>query len=321
MNSVMITGCAGFIGSYVAEEFINAAYKVIGVDVLTYAGFEENMSSFIDNPNFIFHQMDINVTNGIKMFAEQEDVKWIINLAAETHVDNSIKSADVFIKSNIQGTKSILDACRKLDIPLLQFSTDEVYGVAVNRSFTERSSLLPQNPYSATKAAGDHMIQAYTNTYGTKHIIVRPSNNFGLRQHDEKFLPTIIRKLKAGEKIPVYGKGNQIREWTHARDTAKATRFILENSTADWRKSPAYNEIYNISSGFHTENMNVVQMVCDNLGLRIEDCIEHVPDRLGHDFKYSISSRKLENIGHTVYTNFEKDLKEIIDYEFNSIRN
>ena len=157
------------------------------------------------------------------------------------------------------------------------------------------------------------MIEAYRNTYGVEYIIVRPSNNFGIRQHDEKFLPTIIRKLKADEKIPVYGNGNQIREWTHAKDTAKATRFILENSEM--------NEIYNISSGFHIENLHVVRMVCDMLGRRVEDCIEFVPDRPGHDFKYSITSRKLNNLGHTVSSNFEEDLKGIIDYEFSRIRN
>jgi len=313
MNTVMVTGCAGFIGSYVAEEFVNAGYRVIGIDILTYAGKEENMSSFIDNPNFIFHKMNIKVYTAIKQFVQNENIEWIINLAAETHVDNSIQSSSIFIDTNIHGVKGLLDVCRETGAKLLQFSTDEVYGVARSRAFSERSNIAPKNPYSATKAAADHMIEAYQNTYGTEHIIVRPSNNFGLRQHDEKFLPTIIRKLKAGEKIPVYGKGNQIREWTHARETAKATRFILENSRM--------NEIYNISSEFHTENINVVQMVCDVLDKKIEDCVDFVPDRLGHDFKYAISPRKLKNLGYTVSGNFEKELKEIINYEFSSIRN
>tara|TARA_Y100000310_G_scaffold345792_1_gene470015 strand:+ start:7071 stop:8012 length:942 start_codon:yes stop_codon:yes gene_type:complete len=313
MNSVMITGCAGFIGSYVTEEFLDAGYKVVGVDSLTYAGNKDNMSSFIDNPNFTFNQIDIIMTHAMKMFINQENIKWIINLAAETHVDNSIESSDVFIKTNIQGTKSLLDACRATGAKLLHFSTDEVYGVSSKLPFTEESKLDPKNPYSATKAAADHMIQSYQNTYKTEYIIVRPSNNFGIRQHDEKFIPTIMRTLKADQKIPVYGKGNQIREWTHARDTAKATRFILENSDI--------NEIYNISSLFHTENMDVVQKVCDELGRRIEDNVEYVADRPGHDFKYSITASKLKTLGHTVSSNFENDLKEIIDYEFSRIRN
>jgi len=311
--TIMITGCAGFIGSYVTEEFLDAGYKVVGVDKLTYAGNKDNMSSFIDNPNFKFNKMDMIMSNAIKLMVKKDNIKWIINLAAETHVDNSIESSDIFIETNIRGTKSLLDACRETKIPLLHFSTDEVYGVAVDNSFTEKSNISPRNPYSATKAAADHMIQAYENTYGTKYLIVRPSNNFGLRQHDEKFLPTIIRKLKAGEKIPVYGKGNQIREWTHARETAKATRFILENSKL--------NEIYNISSGFHTENMNVIKSVCANLNIDVNTCVENVPDRPGHDFKYSITSKKLNSLGYKVQSNFEKEIKEIIDYEFNSVRN
>lgn len=312
MKNVMITGCAGFIGSYVTEEFLNAGYKVHGVDKMTYAGNRESLNSFLDNPNFSFSPSCITIPSRMKHLVKVNNIDWIINLAAETHVDNSIESSDVFVKTNIQGTKSLLDTCRETGAKLLHFSTDEVYGVAVNRAFTERSNIAPKNPYSATKAAADHMIEAYRNTYGTEHIIVRPSNNFGLRQHDEKFLPTIIRKLKADEKIPVYGKGDQIREWTHARETAKATRFILENS--------GMNEIYNISSEFHTENMNVVQSVCDILGRRVEDCIEYVEDRPGHDFKYSITPKKLNNLGYTVSSNFKDELKEIVDYEFSSIR-
>jgi|TARA_R110002096_G_scaffold131222_1_gene280920 dTDP-glucose 4,6-dehydratase len=312
MKNVMITGCAGFIGSYVTEEFLNAGYKVYGVDKMTYAGNRESLNSFLDNPNFSFSPSCITIPSHMKHLVKVNNIDWIINLAAETHVDNSIESSDVFVKTNIQGTKSLLDTCRETGAKLLHFSTDEVYGVAVNRAFTERSNIAPKNPYSATKAAADHMIEAYRNTYGTEHIIVRPSNNFGLRQHDEKFLPTIIRKLKADEKIPVYGKGDQIREWTHARETAKATRFILENS--------GMNEIYNISSEFHTENMNVVQSVCDILGRRVEDCIEYVEDRPGHDFKYSITPKKLNNLGYTVSSNFKDELKEIVDYEFSSIR-
>tara|TARA_R100000152_G_C6739267_1_gene163161 strand:+ start:77 stop:1018 length:942 start_codon:yes stop_codon:yes gene_type:complete len=313
MKSIMITGCAGFIGSYVTEEFLNAGYKVHGVDKLTYAGSEKNMESFRNHPHFSFSPSCITMPSHMKLIMEQSKIEWVINLAAETHVDNSIESSDVFVKTNIGGTKSLLDACKETGAKLLHFSTDEVYGVARNRAFTERSNIAPKNPYSATKAAADHMIEAYRNTYGVEYIIVRPSNNFGLRQHDEKFLPTIVRKLKADEKIPVYGKGNQIREWTHARETAKATRFILENSET--------NQIYNISSEFHTENMNVVQTVCDILGRRVEDCVEYVEDRPGHDFKYAITPRKLNKLGYTVASNFEEELKEILDYEFSSIRN
>lgn len=313
MKSVVITGCAGFIGGYVAQEFLDAGYKVMGIDHKTYAHNPDTLARLCGNPNFVFHSTSITMGSAIKCFLKTHPAEWIINLAAETHVDNSIKDCTPFIQTNIVGVQQLCEVCRDTGCKLLQFSTDEVYGVAGDYSFTEESPLDARNPYSATKAAADHMIQAYANTYGVEYIIVRPSNNFGIGQHEEKFLPTILRKLNtANEKIPVYGKGDQIREWTHARDTAAATRYILEHSPV--------NEIYNISSGFHTENMNVVKTVCKSLGLKVEDVVEYVTDRLGHDFKYSVSADKLKALGFEIESRFQDDIEEIIDHEFDRVR-
>ena len=296
MKSVIITGCAGFIGSHVTEEFLTAGYKVIGIDNLTYAGKNRNMSDFILNDNFIFNHMDINDTENIKRIVEEHDTEWIINLAAETHVDNSIKNDEEFIRTNINGTRSLLNVCRNTGVKLLHFSTDEVYGVADETPFAEDSHLRPSNPYSATKASADHMIESYANTYGTEYIIVRPSNNFGQRQDNEKFMPTIIRKLKSNQKIPVYGDRNQIREWTYVKDTVKATRFILENSSV--------NEIYNIGSEFYLKNIDLVNRVCNYMDKDFEECVEFIEDRPGHDFKYSITSKKLNTLGFKMEINF-----------------
>ena len=313
MKSVIVTGCAGFIGGYVAREFLDAGYKVMGIDKKTYAHNPETLAKLCEHPHFQFHPVSITVGSAIELFLKTHPAEWIINLAAETHVDNSIKDCTPFIQTNIFGVQQLCEVCKNTGCKLLQFSTDEVYGVAGDYSFTEESPLDARNPYSATKAAADHMIQAYANTYGVEYIIVRPSNNFGIGQHEEKFLPTILRKLNTkNEKIPVYGKGDQIREWTHARDTAAATRYILEHSPV--------NEIYNISSGFHTENMNVVKTVCKSLGLKVEDVVEYVTDRLGHDFKYSVSADKLKALGFEIESRFQDDIEEIIDHEFDRVR-
>ena len=312
IKRVMITGCAGFIGSHVTEEFLNAGYIVHGVDKMTYAGKEENMESFRNNKNFSLSPSCIGMATHMKLLIEEHKIDWVIHLAAETHVDNSIKDSDVFMKTNILGTKSLLDACRETDTKILHFSTDEVYGSAVNRSFTERSKLDPRNPYSASKAAAEHLVTSYANTYGLEYLMVRPSNNYGPRQHSEKFLPTILRKISAGEKIPVYGDGQQEREWMYVKDTAKAVRFILENSRL--------NETYNVSSRFHLKNIEVVNKVCELLDKNPEDCIEFVEDRAGHDFKYSINPSKMNRLGYFIEGDFDTNLEEMVN-DISCIRN
>jgi|TARA_R110000824_G_scaffold111145_1_gene259469 dTDP-glucose 4,6-dehydratase len=304
---VMITGCAGFIGSHVTEEFLNAGYDVVGVDSFTYAGKKENLGVALKHPNFQLIECDITRKSALYHFSmvqPKNKFDWIIHLAAETHVDNSIESSDIFMETNIMGTKSILDLCREQNIKLFHFSTDEVYGCATHESFKEDRKFNPKNPYSASKAAAEHLITSYANTYGVEYIVVRPSNNYGTRQDSEKFLPTVIRKLQAGEKVPVYGNGEQEREWTHVKETAKATRFILENSKI--------NETYNISSRFHLKNIEVVKEVCNILGKDFGECVDYVDDRPGHDFKYSIDPSKLNCLGYNVSSDFTNSILEII---------
>ena len=304
--SVLITGCAGFIGSHVTEEFLDAGYTVVGLDKFTYAGKEENLSAVINNPNFTLTTACISMQNHIEYLIERHNIDWIINLAAETHVDNSIKDSRVFMETNVLGTKSLLDACVKTKTKIFHFSTDEVYGCAGEKAFTESSKLDPRNPYSASKAAAEHLITSYANTYGLEYVMVRPSNNFGPRQDGEKFLPTILRSIDNGTKIPVYGDGKQEREWMYVKETARATRFLLENS--------AINNVYNVSSRFHLQNIQVIGKVCDLLDIKPDDYIKYVEDRPGHDWRYAVDSTKMNDLGYFINSDFDNDLRETVSH-------
>ena len=305
----MITGCAGFIGSHVTEEFVNNGYNVHGIDNFTYAGKEKNLKNVIELPNFKLTRCNVLSSELLKIIVREHNIKWIVHLAAETHVDRSIKDSGIFLHTNAGGTKSVLDVCLETGTKLLHFSTDEVYGCATEKSFIESDKLDPRNPYSASKASAEHFVTSYSNTYGIEYIMVRPSNNFGPRQHSEKFLPTILKNISIGNKIPLYGDGLHEREWMYVKETAKATRFILENSKM--------NEVYNVSSGFHLKNLHVIKNVCDILDINPDDCIEYVKDRPGHDRKYSIDSSKLNKLGHHIESDFNSQLKETIYHTYN----
>jgi dTDP-glucose 4,6-dehydratase len=226
-----------------------------------------------------------------------------VNFAAETHVDNSIKDAIEFVKTNVEGVLSILNVCRDRNIELIHLSTDEVYGPASYVPFDEMTPLNPKNPYAATKAAADHLIISYVNTYGIKYKIVRPSNNFGPRQHDEKFIPKIVKSVKERNNIPVYGDGSQKRQWTYVKDTA---RIIYKIAT----ECP--DGIYNISDGNVVTNNDLVNQI-----LSLMNCDSnlktYVKDRPGHDKMYWITSRKINSLIEMEFTNFNTALKETVE--------
>ncbi len=306
--NILITGCAGFIGSHAVDYFLEKGYNVDGVDCFTYAGKVSNIKHQYENPKFKLFNTNICKTSEILEICQLRDIHWIINFAAETHVDNSIKSCDAFIRSNIQGVKSLLEVCKKTGTKLFHVSTDEVYGDIREGSFTETDNLNPKNPYSATKASAEHMVLSYANTYGVEYLMVRPSNNFGPRQHNEKFLPTILRNLSSGNKIPIYGTGKNVREWTFVKDTPRAIEFIMNNSPL--------NKVYNISTSNEQENLTIVKTITDLLDKDYETSIEFVKDRLGHDFRYSVDAGKLESLGFTLdgKENFADNLKETIQF-------
>ena len=301
---VYVTGCLGFIGSYVTRACLERGWYVRGVDKITYAGNPSFLKEFKKYPNFTFDRTDICDLDWLY------DCDYIINTAAETHVDNSIVQSDDFIHSNVNGVHNLLELIRKnshFDMPtLLHFSTDEVYGDIVNGAHKETDLLKPSNPYSATKAAADHLVGAYAKTFGSKCIITRCTNNFGPYQFPEKLIPKTIIRAQKNLKVPLYGDGNQIRSWIYALDHFDAIESLIKNGQ--------YGEIYNITAWNEISNKTIVEKI---LGLmnKSNDLIEYVGDRPGHDRRYSIDSSKIQNeIGWKPKFDFDAALKETVSW-------
>ena len=299
---ILTTGAYGFIGSHVCRELLNAGHTVIGADVGTYASDPGRVRDL----DFKVYDVDICDVPVIESIVRSHEIDWIVNTAAETHVDNSIRSSSAFVRSNVEGVRSILDVCLTTGTKLLQFSTDEVYGVPTEFPFTESSPLTPRNPYSATKAAADHLVNAYSITHGIRSLTIRPSNNFGSGQHSEKFIPTVIRSIHQGKKVPIYGDGLQEREWTSVKDTARATRFMIESIEPD-------GSVFNLSSGDSMKNIELVKEIIDCLkpGSDHMDYTEFVRDRPGHDRKYWISCDRILRLGFRFQDNRTRVLEEI----------
>jgi len=256
---VIITGGAGFLGSHAVDHFLSMKYKVYVADCFTYAASKDNLYDATSNPRFFLRYFDICKFVDMSSLCKESKAEWIVNFAAETHVDNSIKNANSFIKSNISGVKNLLEVCKKYKKKLLHISTDEVYGSRNEGFFTETDTLNPMNPYSATKAAAEHLIRSYANTHGIEYIIVRPSNNFGPRQHAEKFLPTIVRSITSGKMIPIYGNGENVRDWLYVKDCVKIIEKILT--------SGILNETFNITTNNHLTNIELVRKILDDYNL------------------------------------------------------
>lgn len=301
--NILVTGCAGFIGSHFVDEALSRGDSVYGVDVLTYAGKIENMESFLDDISF--YKLDICDTAAIEKIVKTNNIEWIVNFAAESHVDNSIKSCASFIHSNVHGVMSLLDVCRETSCKMFHISTDEVYGTIDVGSFCEEDKLNPRNPYSATKAAAEHLVNSYYYTHNVDFKMVRMSNNFGPRQNQEKFLPTVIRNLNSENKIPVYGDGSNVRDWLYVKDASRLIYRILEAGES--------NTTYNVTYNNEMTNLELVKSVTDALGLDFLESIEFVKDRPGHDFRYSIDNSKLLQLGVSPPIKFKVALQETIE--------
>ena len=304
---VYVTGCLGFIGSYVTRACLSLGWYVKGVDKMTYAANRDLLTEFKKNPNFSFVNCDIN---DLKFLYECD---YIINTAAETHVGNSIANSDEFVHSNVNGVHNLLELIRnyrqettKTPI-LLHFSTDEVYGDIEYGSHTETDLLKPSNPYSATKAAADMLILAWGRTYNLPYIIVRPTNNYGMGQYVEKLIPKACKMLHLGRKISLHNNGTPIRNWLHASDTANAIIRIIEAGVK--------NEIYNIAGGFEQSNIDTVTKVIYEYGFETPSKhLDFTYSRAGQDVRYAIDDTKLRELGWTPNMVFDNELPNIVKY-------
>jgi dTDP-glucose 4,6-dehydratase len=308
MSIVFVTGGAGFIGSnylnYAVPAYPDTTF--VNIDVLTYAGSLGNLT-VADMPNYIFAKLDITDEASMEGLFEQYQPQGIIHFAAESNVDKSIERPDAFITTNVMGTNILLRLAVKYGVKRYhQISTDEVYGslALTDPAFTEAHPLVPNNPYSASKAAADLLVRSYHKTYGLNTVITRCSNNFGPNQDDTKLIPRFIKKLKAGENVPLYGDGSQRRDWLHVSDHVSAIDLVFHKGRA--------GEVYNVGSDDDMSNLEVVKTLLALTG-RSEDAIEYVTDRLGHDFRYAIDARKISNeLGWTPKVVFEVGIKALV---------
>ena len=314
MKIVYITGCLGFIGSYITQACLDKGWYVFGIDNLTYASNISKLNEFSKYSTFKFEKIDIcNISRLV-------DCDYFINTAAETHVDNSIRKSEDFLKSNVNGVYNILEILRTYQkegyiIPtLLHFSTDEVYGDILEGEHIETDLLKPSNPYSATKAAADQLITAWARTYGIPFNIIRPTNNYGMGQYVEKLIPKSCKFLHLGRKIPLHAKGAPIRNWLHAKDTASATIKIIE--------SGKQNEIYNVAGGFEQSNIDTVKKIINTyFNQTVDDYEKYIDfgyDRPGQDVRYALNDNKIKSLGWQPECVFDQEIVEIVDFYKNN---
>lgn len=306
---LLVTGGAGFMGSSFIRHMLSSHdVSITTIDALTYASDMDSLSSVVGKKNFKFIKGDISDRDLVFDIIRDERPDVIVNFAAETHVDNSIKDSSLFLRSNVLGTASLLDAVNRFSIPRFhQISTDEVYGdlpLDSADSFYESSPLRSNNPYSATKASADLLALSYHRTYGTPVTISRSVNNYGPFQNREKLIPMVIDRVMKGERIPVYSKGENIRSWIYVEDHSRAVEKILLRGRI--------GEIYNISSGYEERNIDVVKYIIRKLGAA-ESLIEFSPDRPGHDKRYSLDTEKMESeLGFKPSLSFHEGLDRTI---------
>jgi dTDP-glucose 4,6-dehydratase len=303
---VLVTGAAGFIGSNYVHHLLTASagVEVVSLDALTYAGTKENLDGVFDDSRHEFVEGDVRDESLVGELVAGVDS--IVHFAAESHVDRSIDTAAPFISTNIEGTRVLLDASRDTELDcFLQMSTDEVYGEIENGCFEETGPLDPRNPYAASKAGADHLAKSYHTTYDIPVKIVRSSNNFGPRQHQEKLIPKFIDRAIRGESLPLYGDGSNVREWTFVTDTCRAIETVREAGTI--------GEIYNVGSGAERTNLSVAKAILHQVGAS-EDLITFVEDRPGHDTRYALDTTKIESLGWEPTVSFQSGLERTIDH-------
>ncbi len=326
---ILVTGCAGFIGSNFVPYFLEKypEYTVVNLDLLTYAGTMDNLAEVENNPRHIFIQGDIRDKEQVEALFEQYDIRGVIHFAAESHVDNSIKNPAVFVETNVNGTFTLLDVAYKywMDKPFVRkegyeecrfhhISTDEVYGtLGESGFFVETTPYAPNSPYSASKAGSDMLVRAYHHTYDLNTVITNCSNNYGPKQHDEKLIPTIIRKALAHQNIPIYGDGKNIRDWLYVLDHCKGIDLVYHEGVS--------GETYNIGGRNERDNLYIVHRICELLDTfcpketSYKEQITFVEDRAGHDRRYAIDATKIETkLGWNAEENFETGIVKTVQW-------
>lgn len=308
IHFILVTGGAGFIGSNFLNLFVPQHPEIvfINADALTYAANLKNIK-ISKNPNYFFYHADICDEKIMDGIFRKHRLDAVINFAAESHVDNSIKLSNEFIRTNIIGAKTLLDLSVKYRIKRFhQISTDEVYGDAKSGKFTEESPLRPNNPYSATKAAADLLVHVYDRTFGLNTVITRGSNNFGPHQHHEKFIPTVIRNILSRQKIPVYGTGQNIRDWI----------FVEDHCVGVWEAfwQGRRDHIYNLGGSNEWKNIEIVKLILKKIDAS-EELIKFVTDRPGHDLRYALDSTKAKKeLGWAPEHDFDAGIDKTIEY-------
>ncbi len=307
---ILVTGGAGFIGSnfvrMIASGQLQGISGVTVLDKLTYAGVKENLKIVENFPNYHFKQGDI--CDSIQVSQVISEVDAVLNFAAESHVDRSISGASDFVKTNIVGVQVLLDAIKESgkQIRFLQVSTDEVYGSIEEGSWTEEWPLLPNSPYSASKASGELLARSFNRTHGMDVLITRCSNNYGTHHFPEKMIPLFITNLIEGKKVPVYGTGENVRDWLHVDDHCRGIYQVLMNGRS--------GEVYNIGGGRELTNNEITKMILNDM-CADETAVEYVEDRKGHDLRYSVDCTKIKReLGYEPQVKFEDGLRETIQW-------
>ncbi len=330
-KNILITGGAGFIGSNFVQYFLEKyeQYNIINLDLLTYAGNLENLKEYENNSKYQFIKGDICNRELIEFIFNEYDIRGVIHFAAESHVDNSIKNPEVFIQTNVNGTHTLVDVAYKYwmnkpfvykenykDCRFHHISTDEVYGTLNETDlFTEDTPYAPNSPYSASKASSDMIVRSYSETFGLNTVITNCSNNYGPKQHDEKLIPTIIRKALKGESIPIYGDGKNIRDWLYVFDHCIGIDLVFHNGKA--------SNTYNIGGRNERTNLQIVDTICNILDEKVpkddqtsyKELITFVDDRAGHDRRYAIDATKIENkLSWRANENFDSGIIKTIEW-------